>query len=144
MLFKVHHLCDSLSCCLLLSVCTCNVEHGVLLSIQSFMTLLHFSPFLKLHSLSMRIATPSHSAMLSLFLVSLLPLVPLPPSLPVIVNLTPANTGSSKCTTNRCWYCICWCVTGKRQGEKPGMKSRELYDQVDTKDTYTHPQLHSK
>lgn len=50
-----------------------------------------------------RIATHSHSVILSLFLLFLLPWflsVLVPPSLPV--NLTPTNTWQLKCTTNRC------------------------------------------
>lgn len=104
MLFsELHHLSDSL---LFLSVHVCLymlcgtwslAEHSILHDTATLQSC--FDTPLTQHE---RIATPSHSVILSLFFISLLPLVLFPPSLPVTANLTPANTGSSKCTTNRC------------------------------------------
>lgn len=82
-----------------------------------------------------------HSVCVPSFLASLPPLVlspPPPPSLPVTANLAPANTGSSKCTTNKCAGTVLVVMLQERgRGEKPKSENqRTLW--WDTKDTDTH------
>lgn len=76
-----------------------------------------------------KIAAHSHSVILPLFLPFLLPLVLFPPSLSVTVNLTPANTGSSKCTPNRCTGTVfIGVLEEKKEKRKPRVKTEERYD----------------
>lgn len=139
--FKPHYLCDSL---LFLSVPVC------LCMLCGTWSLAEHSILHDTATLQSCFDTPlTHSVILSLFLASLLPLVLFPPSLPVTVNLTPANTGSSKCTANKCVGTVLVGVLEemkKSERKKSGGKSREHYDQVDTKDadTHTHNYIPSK
>lgn len=88
-----------------------------------------------------RIATQCYSVILSLFFPLWLPCFLASSGLGPSVRHCESNAFKHRQLKMHhkqvCWYCICCCVTGKRERKTPRARTREQYDEVDTKDTDT-------